>query len=80
MRSIKVRLICALMAGAVVLGGIAFPKTVRADDIEDFLDDLEDMTDDETDALRDMRDYDHDGDIDESDVRQAFHTQTQLGI
>ena len=68
MKSVKMRLICGVIAGAVVLGSFAVPTLVRADDIDDYLDDFEDLTDDESEVLRNLQDYDNDQDHDEDDV------------
>ena len=73
MKSVKMRLICGVIAGAVVLGSFAVPTLVRADDIDDYLDDFEDLTDDELEVLRDLQDYDNDQDTDEDDV-EYFET------
>ena len=79
MNSIKMRIICGLMAGTVAFGGLAFPATVRADDIDDFLDDLADLDDDEIDVLLNLTDLDKDGDIDEKDV-EAIETMMTLTV
>lgn len=73
MKSVKMRLICGVIAGAVVLGSFAVPTLVRADDIDDYLDDFEDLTDDELEVLRNLQDYDNDQDLDEDDV-EYFET------
>ncbi len=66
--SLKMRLMCGVTAAAVVLGSLAAPVNVWADDYDDFLDYLIDTTDDEDDFLNGLHDHDGDHDVDEDDI------------
>lgn len=70
--SLKMKLTCGATAAAVVLGSLAAPVNVWADDYDDFLDYLIDTTDDEDDLLNDLHDHDGDHDVDEDDIAWAF--------
>ena len=70
--SLKVKLTCGVTAAAVVLGSLAAPVYVWADDYDDFLDYLIDTTDDEDDLLNGLHDHDGDHDVDEDDIAWAF--------
>ncbi|MCR5747669.1 MAG: Ig-like domain-containing protein [Lachnospiraceae bacterium] len=75
LNSTKKRFLCALLAGTVLFSGIAFPATARADedddhdvDVVETVEDLEDVKKEEKEVIDVVRDFDHDGDIDEKDV------------
>ena len=70
--SLKMKLTCGVIAAAVVLGSLAAPVNVWADDYDDFLDYLIDTTDDEDDLLNGLHDHDGDHDVDEDDIAWAF--------
>ncbi|MBQ8667426.1 MAG: Ig-like domain-containing protein [Lachnospiraceae bacterium] len=70
--SLKMKLTCGVTAAAVVLGSLAAPVNVWADDYDDFLDYLIDTTDDEDDLLSGLHDHDGDHDVDEDDIAWAF--------
>ena len=65
---------CAFTAAAVILGSIAIPVDVKADDDDDFLEDLVDLTPEEEKALQYLEDFDSDGDIDEDDAEALAAT------
>ena len=66
--TLKMRVMCGVTAAAVVIGSLASPVMVWADDDDDILEDLMNLSDEEIKILDRLTDSDNDGDIDEDDV------------
>ncbi len=66
--TLKMRVMCGVTAAAVVIGSLASPVMVWADDDDDILKDLMNLSDEEIKILDRLTDSDNDGDIDEDDV------------